>query len=73
MEAVHVDNEDCSESPSGDASETSSSGDEEAWPALQEESHGKGGDPISPGEVDPVARRAEEVGLSDADVEHHSQ
>ena len=40
---------------------------------LQEESHGKGGDPISPGEVDPVARRAEEVGLSDADVEHHSQ
>ena len=52
---------------------TSSSRDEEAWPALQEEGHGKGGDPISPGEVDPVARGVGEVGLSDADVEHHPQ
>ena len=47
--------------------------DDEAGAALQEESHGKGGDPVTPGEVDLVVGREEEVGLCEAEGHHDPQ
>ena len=60
------------EPPSAEAGQDSLSWETEAGTALEEERHCKGGVRVGSGEID-AAGGGEEVGLGEADVEHHTE